>query len=503
MPERRSNDPGDPGDPDAHVAVVDLGSNSIRLVVYDRLSRAPLPRFNEKSLCRLGASLDADGNLGTEAMECVSRALTRFVAIARAMDVDEPALLATESIRNAPNGDAFRRRLERESGLEVRILSGDDEARLAAMGVIAGFHEPDGLVGDLGGGSLEIAEVHGGEVGSGRTSMPIGALHVAKRMKEDPKAAKRFVDDALRAGLAEVVTGADFHVVGGGWRALAKVHLAAHEHDIPVIHGLRIDPGELRDLAKSLASMGREELADVAGVPRRRESTLPAAALVMDRTLKLLDPRRVLFSSLGVREGWIYEQLPGEQRALDPLIEGCRQLCREAARVPDFAHALERWTERLSMGESANRRRLRIAACALSDIAWREADDVKARTVFERILRFPFIGVTHAERAFLAATVHARYGKMADHDAVGLLDEDEQARAHVLGTAMLVGYRFSGSVPEILDHASLSLGDDVVTLLVDEATSVPDSDAVQSRLALLAKALGKERIAVEPRPPER
>lgn len=496
MPNRRSTDPGNR---DAHVGVVDLGSNSIRLVVYDRLSRAPLPRFNEKSLCRLGASLDADGNLGEEAMECVARALVRFVAIARAMGVEAPALLATESIRNAPNGEAFKARLEAESGLTVRILSGDDEARFAAMGVIAGFHEPNGLVGDLGGGSLEIAEVRGHRVGGGRTSMPLGALHIARRMKEDPKAAKKHVDETLRSNLAEVVTGADFHVVGGGWRALAKVYLAQDDHDIPVIHGLEIDPDELRSLAKSLAAMDREELSSVPGVPRRRESTLPAAALVMDRTLKQLAPGRVLFSALGVREGWLYELLSEEERALDPLVAGCRQLCADEARVPAFAGALERWTERLSMGESADQRRLRIAACALSDIAWREADDVKARLAFERILRFPLIGVTHAERAFLAATVHARYGRRADQDATGLLDDEAQDRAHVLGTAMLVGHRFSGSVPAILDHAGLHVGEDAVTLRVDERTSVPDSDAVQGRLALLAKALGKADVSVETR----
>ncbi len=496
MPNRRSTDPGNP---DAHIGVVDLGSNSIRLVVYDRLSRAPLPRFNEKSLCRLGASLDADGNLGDESMDCVARALTRFVAIARAMGVEAPALLATESIRNAPNGAAFKSRLEGESGLKVRILSGDDEARFAAMGVIAGFHEPSGLVGDLGGGSLEIAEVQRDRVGNGRTSMPLGALHIARRMKEDPKQARRYIDETIRDGLAEVVAGADFHVVGGGWRALAKVYLAQHDHDIPVIHGLELDPDELRDLSKSLAAMDRETLARVPGVPRRRESTLPAAALVMDRTLKHLEPARVLFSSLGVREGWLYEQLSDEARALDPLLAGCRQLCADEARVPAFAGALERWTGRLSMGESASQRRLRLAACALSDIAWREADDVKPRLAFDRILRFPLIGVTHPERAFLAATVHARYGKRAEHDAVGLLDDEAQDRAHVLGSAMLVGHRFSGSVPSILDHASLSVGDDVVTLLVDEATSVPDSDAVQGRLALLAKALGKNEVAVAPR----
>jgi len=481
---------------DEHVAVVDLGSNSVRLVVYDRLGRAPLPRFNEKSLCRLGASLDDEGNLGQDAMDCVARALERFVAIARAMQVSQIALLATEAIRNATNGDAFKQRLERVSGLPLTILSGDDEARLAATGVIAGFHEPDGLVGDLGGGSLEIAAVRRDVVGTARVSMPLGALVIAKRMKEDAKQARRHVDDILRDRLAEAVQGADFHVVGGGWRALAKVQLATQPTALPVIHGLQMDTGELRQLAKRLAAMDEDELKDTPGVPGRRVSTLPAAALVMDRVLKRLAPGRVLFSSLGVREGWLYEQLPPDERERDPLIAGCRDLGRETARVPDFAQALERFTATLSIGESAEQRRLRIAACALSDIAWREAPDVQARHAFERILRFPLLGVTHAQRAFLAALVHARYGKRADNPVLSLLEPADADRAHVLGTAMLLGHRFSGSVPAILDHARLEISSELVTLRVDEATTVPDSVAVQARLSLLGKALGCDDTAV-------
>ena len=488
-PKRRSSD-------EEHVAVVDLGSNSVRLVVYDRQGRAPFPRFNEKSLCRLGASIDADGNLGDEAMDAVARAVKRFVAISRAMETGRIDLIATEAIRKAGNGDAFRERLEEIAGQPVTILDGDDEARLAATGVIAGFHRPSGLAGDLGGGSLEIAEVHDDAVGSGRVSMPLGALVVAPRLADDPKEAKRHVDDTLKSALTGVVTGVDFHVVGGGWRALAKVYLAEHDHPVPVVHGLELEPGELRGLAKRLWTMDPGDVSGVPGVPGRRASTLPAAALVMDRVLKHLDPRRILFSSLGVREGWLHELLDEKTRALDPLLDGCRQLAAETARVPDFAAALERWTDELFMGESLEQRRLRVAATLLSDIAWREARDVQARHVFERILRFPFIGITHPERVFLAAAVHARHGARAEHDALALLSSDEAERAHVLGTALLLGHRFSGSVPAILDHASLVVDADTVTLSVDEATSVPDSEAVQGRLSLLAKAMGRERTAV-------
>jgi len=488
-PARRDTD-------DEHVAVVDLGSNSVRLVVYDRLSRAPFPRFNEKSLCRLGASIDADGNLGEQAMDAVARAVERFVAIARAMEVGRIDLLATEAIRRAGNGEAFRRRLEEIAGQSVIILDGDDEARLAATGVIAGFHRPSGLAGDLGGGSLEIAEIHVHDVGSGRVSMPLGALVVAGPLAEDRKEAKRHVDETLRDALTGVVRGADFHVVGGGWRALAKVYLAEHDYPVPVVHGLELDPAELRGMAKRLWTMNPEDVSSVPGVPGRRASTLPAAALVMDRVLKHLEPSRVLFSSLGVREGWLHELLPDDERAFDPLLAGCRQLAAETARVPAFAAALERWTDGLFMGESVEQRRLRIAATLLSDIAWREARDVQARHVFDRILRFPFIGITHPERVFLAAAVHARHGSRADDDAMALLSDDEATRAHVLGTALLLGHRFSGSVPSILGHASLDIDATTVTLAVDEATSVPDSEAVQGRLSLLAKAMGRDGTAV-------
>lgn len=493
-----STSPSPESPEDAHVAVIDLGSNSVRLVVYDRLSRAPFPRFNEKSLCRLGASVDEEGNLGEEAMECVVRALERFSAIAQAMGVRKIELLATEATRRATNGKAFRDRLEAASGLKVTVLSGDDEARLAATGVITGFYKPDGLVGDLGGGSLEIADVCENRVGDSRVSMPLGALPVARRMVEDSaKAVRRHIDETLQASLPRVVSGGDFFIVGGGWRVLAKVHLATHPREVPIIHGLVLDTAELKELARSLSRMNADELAGVVGVPGRRLDTLPAAALVLERVLKHLEPGRVVFSALGVREGWLYELLSDDERARDPLIAGCRQLAAEAARVPAFAEALERWTESLFVGENVNQRRLRIAATALSDIAWREATDVRAKHAYERILRFPFVGLTHPERVFLAASVYSRYeGKPVKDDALALLSDDDVSRAHVLGTAMLLGYRFSGSVPAILDHAHIDIDGDTVTLAVDEATSVPDSDAVQARLLMLAKALGRKDVAV-------
>ena len=480
----------------SHVAVVDLGSNSIRLVVYDELSRAPFPRFNEKSLCRLGASTDEDGNLGDEAMDCVARALERFSSIAAAMDVSKIELLATEAIRKATNGEAFRERLEAASGLELRVLSGDEEARLAAMGVIAGFYKPEGLAGDLGGGSLELAMIRDGEVSPATLSLPLGALLIQQRIEEQGKAARDHIDKVILDALPQVVTGGNFYIVGGGWRALAKVYMANEYHAVPVIHGLTLETDELRDLAKSIWRMNADDLERLDGVPGRRLATIPAAAMVLERVLKHLKPDRVIFSALGVREGWLHDQLSVEDRASDPLITGCRHLADESSRVPRFAAALARWTDRLFIGETEAQTRLRLAAITLSDIAWRESSDVRARHAFERILRFPFIGITHYERVFLASAVHSRYGKAADDQCLELLSDEDASRAHVLGTAILLGYRFSGSVPEILNQAAIRIDADTVTLEVDDHAHVPDSEAVQSRLSLLAKALGRDKTTV-------
>ncbi len=485
---------------EAPVAVIDLGSNSVRMVVYDRLCRTPFPRFNEKFLCRLGASLDADGNLGETAMDCAVHAVERFAVIAGAMRVGRIDLLATEATRSAANGAAFRARLEAASGLEVRVLDGDDEARLAATGVIAGFHRPDGLMGDLGGGSLEIAGVRGGRVGEHRVSMPVGALHVRERMEHESLADTReHVDGVLRSELPGIVPGGDFYVVGGGWRVLARVHLANHERKVPIVHGLVLDTGTVRKRAKALSAMRGDEPRDVAGVPKRRVPTAPAAALVLDRVLRHLEPDRVLFSSLGVREGWLHELLPEPERAEDPLLAGCRRIAADTMRAPDFAAALEGWTDALFVGESAAQRRLRVAATLLSDVVWREHKDVQARHAYERILRFPLVGLTHLERVFLAASVHGRYGgKPGALDALSLLDDDEARRAHVLGAAMLVAHRFSGGVAALLDGARLRVDADTLTLEVDDPTRAPGR-AVRKRLARLAKALDRSETTIDVR----
>ena len=477
-----------------HFAVIDIGSNSIRLVIYDDLGRAPFPRFNEKSFCALGAGLDDTGRLSAEAIDRAVHAIRRFAAIARAMKVDNVDVIATEATRRASNGAELVDAIRQSTGLETRVLTGREEATYAALGVISGFFQPKGLAGDLGGGSLEVAEILGDRVGERLVSMPLGALPVKAMMADGAEAAKRRIDEILQATLPPLLTEPVFYAIGGGWRAFARVHIAMNEVPISVVHGYDIAAEDARALAKKIAKMSPDEVAALPDVPSRRIATLPAAALVLSRVLRSLKPERVVFSVFGLREGWLYAKLDRDEQYRDPLLEGAQSIGLPTARVAEFSAALARWTDDLFPGETQSDRRLRLAACALTDMAWRDHEKVRAAESFLRLLQFPFIGLSHPERAFLAVAIMARYGGNVDETIQSttrsLLSPSQLRRAEILGRVLLLGHRFSASVPEILEQARLRIDADAVRLEVLNAERVPDSEAVQARLRQLARVSG-------------
>ena len=237
--------------------------------------------------------------------------------------------------------------------------------------------------------------------------LPLAA--VAGTVSAGPGAAKRQVDEILRNGLKLMLARPVFYPVGGGWRALAKAHMEAVGAPVKVVHGYALEASVARDFAKTLSRASPARLAATPGVAARRARTLPAAALVLDRVLKRLAPERVVFSALGLREGLLYSQLETAEQYRDPLVEGAQLIGLPLARVPDFAPALAAWTANLFSGETPAEKRLRVAVCALSDIAWRDGPDLRAEESFRRLLVLPFIGLDHADRVFIAAVIHARY----------------------------------------------------------------------------------------------
>ena len=491
-----------PVPPKAHVAVVDVGSNSIRIVVYDRLCRAPVPRFNEKSLCGLGRGLDERGHLDRHAADCALHILTRFTRLAEAMNAAHVVITATEALRRADDGADFLKTAEARIGRRIRVLSGDDEARLSALGVAHGFWQPDGIVADLGGGSIEFAFVDNIGLDGRRASLPLGTLRLQPHATRDRTLALGRIDGAVETvpWLRGAARGRSFYVVGGGWRALARVHLAMTDAPLKVAHGYAIAPETALKLTRDLLELDRKGLAKLAGMPKRRVDTLPAAALLFQRVIERLEPERIVFSALGLREGLLFSELEPDELAKDPLIEGARDLGLQRSRAPGIGDAVAAWTALLFAGEEPAAARMRLAACLVSDVGWLETRDSRARDAFFALAHYPFLGVGHVERVFIAYAIFLRYEGDPDDKPVRalltVLSDEERRRAEILGRALQVAYRLSGGAPGLLDGTGLLEKKGELRLEIPDLALVPELDSLKSRLRELAHTLRLSRMRV-------
>jgi len=478
------------------VAVVDIGSNSVRLVVFDQLGRAPLPVFNEAVQCGLGRGLDRTGRLNDDAIRLALQNLTRFARLASAMEVERFDLLATAAVRDAENGAAFVADAERCCGTRLTVLSGTAEARLAGLGVMSGTPGAAGIAGDLGGGSLELVRLAEGAVGE-ITTLPLGPIRLMEMAGDSRRAAIAEIDrhldgvDWLRAGEGET-----FYPVGGAWRALARVHMEQTGFPLHVIHGYTLSRSRAADTARLLSRLSPASMDRLKAVPKKRRESMPYAALVMYRLLKRMRPESVRFSAFGLREGHLFDLLPPDEQARDPLLVAASRLAAAEGRFGDLGPALEVWTRPLAGDETPDEARLRRAACHLADIAWREHPDYRQRQARDRILRLPPLAMDHTERAFLAYTAYVRYGGKPDRAEAEtprqLMTERQFDRATALGLALRLGITVSGGTGAILERASLAVHAERIDVVLPGDGSVVPGDALHRRLKRLAKATGRK-----------
>ncbi|MGQ9371921.1 exopolyphosphatase, partial [Azospirillum sp. A39] len=474
------------------VAVIDIGSNSIRLVVYDGLKRTPLPVFNEKVLCGLGRGVEKTGRLNPDGVGQALQNLQRFHQLARGMRVGRLDVIATAAVRDAEDGPDFVAAVEERTALPVRVISGEEEARTSAMGVLSGTPAADGLVGDLGGGSLELVGLDDGVIGR-QVTLPLGPLRLMESAGGRGGLARTIDQHFETLDWLAAAKGRTFHPVGGSWRALAKLHMEHCNHPLHIIHHYTVPGDEARDFAALVARQSRSSLEKMTTGSRRRMDTLPYAALVFERLLRAVSPSRVVFSAYGLREGHLYGLLPADEQRQDPLLAASEDWSLRFGRFGDAA-LLVSWTGGLFAGEDQRAHRLRHAACLLSDLGWAEHPDYRAEHAFLRILRFPFPGIDHPERVFLALAVYARYVGSLELPAGaggvrGLLSEAQALKAHVLGLALRLAHTLTGGVTALLQRTSLRLNDEALVLTLPEEAGILDGEVVQRRLDALAKVL--------------
>lgn len=478
------------------VAVIDLGSNSVRLVVFRLDAGAITPIFNEKVMAGLGRRLRETGKLCPEGVETALKALKRFSLLIAAMGVARVEAVATAALREAGDGPGFLARVREETGLAPRVISGADEARLSALGVLAGAPEADGVVGDLGGSSLELVSVAGGRPGAGAT-FPLGPFSLIDPGGFDPARVAAVADAALAD--ASVLTGGagrTFYAVGGAWRAIGRIDIALRNHPLGVLHHHAIDRAEALKVCAFVSRQSRKSLERLGDASAQRAEMLPCAAIVLQRVLTLGAFERVILSSFGLREGLLYEAMgPGERRA-DPLVASAAAFSARDPRARAYGAALAEWLEPAfaplpSVFPPGREALLRRAAAMLSEIGARLHPDQRAEIMFDLILRAPLAGVSHPERAFLAASVHHRHARATpdQHPAyLRLLDPAAQRRAAALGAAMRLGSELSGRCAALLDPFRLELTAASVNLHAPGAEALI-TPAVPRRLGVLAELL--------------
>jgi exopolyphosphatase/guanosine-5'-triphosphate,3'-diphosphate pyrophosphatase len=478
-------------------AVVDLGSNSVRLVIYEGEARNPVQIFNEKAVLRLAKGMTKTGRLDDAAMLQAETVLHRYAAICRAMGAAPLEVLATSAVRDAENGAEFAEKMVRRlPEMRINILSGEQEAALSAEGVLCGIPGADGILADLGGGSLELVRLDAGRVGQAVT-IPVGVIRLADRAGGDLLRARAIVSTALEENpFIGEAAGRDLYLSGGAFRALARIHIAQTGYPLNMVHHYTIGREEARDLAGVVSEAGRKLIERMPGVPRRRIDDLPYAAIILRRLLRSSGVNRVVFSANGLREGWFARMMPPEVRAEDPLLAAGRDLTRGIMRDAGLPPALIAWTSPLFPGETGAQRRLREAACWLSDIGSHEHPEYRAEQAFLRVLRQPGIGLDHHARAFLALTMALRYEALPEAPFLApartLLDMHAARRAETLGVALRLAYTLSAGTPQLLAGTTLTIAPDRLILGLAEANGVFAGESVLRRLERLAQMLGLE-----------
>jgi exopolyphosphatase/guanosine-5'-triphosphate,3'-diphosphate pyrophosphatase len=482
---------------EGRVGIIDVGSNSIRLVVYERASRAPLPVFNEKVLCGLARGLDATGRLNAAGVELALANIDRFVTLAKNMKVRSLDLLATAAVRDAADGPDFMREIERRPEIKAHIVSGQDEARYSGYGVICGMPEASGVMGDLGGGSLELVSLGQGRLGASST-LPVGPLRLMSSGKGDPKRAVVDAIDDVRWLREE--TGKTFYAVGGAWRSFARLHMEQAGYPLHIIHQYDIAADEARAVARLIAVQSAKSLEKMPGVSRRRVDTLPLACLALDRLLAALKPRNVVFSAFGLREGFYYSRLGAEEQARHPLIAFAQEQGAGWRRFDLSPKEIFDWLTPVFVGESDAERILRTAACHLSDISWNDHPDYRAEQAYVRVLHLPAPGMSHRERAVLAMTMTYRYksdpkSSMFD-TALRLSDSKSRTFARRLGACLRLAYNLSGGAPGLLPQIELRRTDRDLRLVVPAQLKHSLGDVTARRLEGAAEAFDLKSIIV-------
>lgn len=486
------------------LGVVDIGSNSVRLVVYEGPFRAPTPIFNEKELCGLGRTVATTGRLCDDAIQCALTALRRFRAIADTLNVSTLRVIATAAARDAENGPDFIAAAETLCKVPVEVLSGQDEARISAQGVMMGVPDADGIAADLGGGSVELIDIKNGQVQNAIT-LPLGGLRLIDVTEGKLDKAAKLIDQTLdKVPFLGDGRGRTFYAVGGTWRAIAKLHMAESDYPLNVMHEYQLEAAEASAFSHKLHKARQlSSVEGIAKISKQRKQVVPFGALLMEKLLERSKVKTVQFSVFGVREGIFYSMLDEKQRAKDPLLSYCERLAELYSRSAAHARELCVWTDDLfarnDLAETEEEKRLRHAACLISDIGWRAHPDYRGDQSLDAVAHAALSGIDHPGRIFLALSIYFRHAGRGELEGEKLsvrlrksADKNSLKRARIIGSAVRAAHMLSVGVEGRINESSLSYDDNKLIWNIPKKLGDLDGARLRRRFATLASLIDCE-----------
>ena len=476
----------------SRVGVVDVGSNSVRMVVFDGAARSPAYFYNEKIMCGLGKGLAQTGRLSPEGRVRALSALKRFSLLAKGMGIDTLTVVATAATREAEDGPEFQLQVLQETGLKMWVIDGGEEARLSAQGVLLGWPDAKGVVCDIGGNSMELARIGDGKVGK-RVSTPLGPFRL-QQVADTAKKRAAHIDRILKDAQAQMKSeGERIYLVGGSWRVIARLDMERRNYPLTVLHEYRMTPRGLLDTIDWIESSDLAILRARTGTSPERMELVPLACEVLRELIKMLKPSEIDVSAYGIREGLLYEQMPEKLRARDPLIEAARMAEQTSARMPGFGKKLFLFLEPLFKGVAPDRLRLIKAACLLHDTTWRAHPDFRAEACFDNATRANLGGLDHPGRLFLGLALLHRYKNSRSGSRLEpmfrLLGEDDLRDAEILGKAMRFGAMFAMGDPAQAGSLDWQPKKKTLELRLTETGHGLFGEVAQARFASLALSM--------------
>jgi len=488
------------------VAVLDIGSNSVRLVVYERHARSLTPLYNEKTACSLGRGLAQTGMIAPENIERALTAIQRFALVAKLMRVGAVHILATSAVREASNSKDFVDAVEDMMEAKVSVLSGKEEAHFAALGAISGMPGFTGVVGDMGGGSLELSEISHGADATGETH-ELGVIRVQDDSGNSPDKAIALAKRRLKKSEVLNGQGGTFCAVGGTWRSLAKIHQVLRNYPLHMVQHYEVPAADMVQMCEAIiagTSAGAKAYQGAEAASSGRRELVPYGAAVMLEVLKAGKFDKLVFSAQGVREGFLYGLLDEGEKAIDPLMQMAEEVNVLRSRSPAHAENLIDFTAQflsaIGQTETIEEERLRRVACNLADIGWRGHPDYRGEQAVDMVAYGSMIGVDHPGRTFIAEMLAVRYmglkHKSISADLLALSSDAMSARARLLGASLRVAYPMSAAMPGILPRVSFSVDKGALRLHLPHDLAFLDGEHLRGRLDQLASVAGFKQTDV-------